>query len=247
MSSDSTNHEEPYGIFASQEDIQQLLGESTNPEEYDHRMKRFFATYEVLKKQSEKCNQFFSKDALTNLHTRGYWDEVRQDLARSNRVVLIQINFDIDLLRATNNTLLHSSGDELLIDASLLLSSSFRPIDLIARTGGDEFCGLMAIPIKEYRSSYEQYLSELKDSNPDSTPLSIDTFWTQKLSHRIDDTISAINNRPEKLIPFSISYGIAISHPKSSNDPPHDIDSLSNEADKAMYQMKSEHKQNKFS
>jgi GGDEF domain-containing protein len=105
----------------------------------------------------------------------------------------------------------------------------------------------MAIPIKEYQSSYEQYLSELKDSNPGSIPLSIDTFWTQKLSHRIDDTISAINNRPEKLIPFSISYGIAISHPKPSNDPPHDIDSLSNKADKAMYQMKSEHKQIKFS
>lgn len=247
MSSDSTKHEEPYGIYANQEDIQQLLGESTSPQEYDHRMKRFFATYEVLREQSEKCNQFFSKDALTSLHTRGYWDEVRQDLARSERVVLIQINFDVDFLKKTNDTFLHSSGDELLIDASLLLSSCFRPVDLIARTGGDEFCGLMAIPLKDYQSTYDQYLTEINDSDPNIEPLSIDIFWAQKLSKRIDRTINAINDRPEKNIPFSISYGIAVSHPNPQGDPPHNIDSLGNEADKAMYQMKSKHKQINFS
>jgi diguanylate cyclase (GGDEF)-like protein len=59
--------------------------------------------------------------------------------ARSRDAMLGLLFIDLDGFKNVNDTLGHSSGDELLQAASLRLKSALRPADSVVRFGGDEF------------------------------------------------------------------------------------------------------------
>lgn len=83
-----------------------------------------------------------TKDALTGYISK---DEFRREFtgfsegaARRNTDVYVFF-LDFDDLKLVNDNQGHSAGDELLKHGTQLLKSSFRPSDLLARIGGDEF------------------------------------------------------------------------------------------------------------
>jgi len=96
--------------------------------------------------QSELHNLLLN-DSLTGLYNRrGFLvlaNEQFKLLHRSAQGLLLFL-FDVDRMKAINDTFGHSRGDQMLIDAAILLRNTFRASDILARLESDEF-GILAI------------------------------------------------------------------------------------------------------
>jgi diguanylate cyclase (GGDEF)-like protein/PAS domain S-box-containing protein len=82
-------------------------------------------------------------DALTGLPNRAlFMDRLGQSVERSKRrsdYLFALLFLDFDRFKVINDSLGHTTGDLLLINAARRLESCIRPMDTIARLGGDEF------------------------------------------------------------------------------------------------------------
>jgi diguanylate cyclase (GGDEF)-like protein len=95
--------------------------------------------YEALKVQ-------ITRDALTGVYNRGFFDETLAALlARSRRtgspVTLLMI--DIDHFKQLNDAYGHGAGDQALAAVAAVLVTSSRAADLVCRYGGEEFAVLL--------------------------------------------------------------------------------------------------------
>ena len=81
-------------------------------------------------------------DPLTGLANRAlFYDRLQHALARISRgsAGLAVLLLDIDAFKRVNDSLGHTSGDELLVAVSQRLAADLRAADTAARLGGDEF------------------------------------------------------------------------------------------------------------
>ncbi|GHG27430.1 hypothetical protein GCM10017784_20010 [Deinococcus indicus] len=103
-------------------------------------------------------------DSLTGLPNRAlYLEYLTQALNRSSHTGerLAVGLLDLNRFKVINDTLGHSAGDELLAQVAQRLRSSFRPSDVIARMGGDEFTLILPFSSEKgvFRSGIEQLLN----------------------------------------------------------------------------------------
>lgn len=79
------------------------------------------------------------RDPLTNLYNRRFLME-RLALAVDGKTPIMTIAvIDIDHFKNINDTVGHQGGDEVLIRFAELLRGAVRPLDVVARLGGEEF------------------------------------------------------------------------------------------------------------
>jgi diguanylate cyclase (GGDEF)-like protein len=94
-----------------------------------------------LKQESEIYKSLSVTDALTNTYNRfglqRYLQKYQEQSQEHNNVGLIIL--DIDYFKKINDRWGHSVGDEVLCSIGLLLTSSVRQEDCVARWGGEEF------------------------------------------------------------------------------------------------------------
>jgi two-component system cell cycle response regulator len=98
-----------------------------------------------LEERMRELRELALKDDLTGLYNRrGFLTTAEQYLRharRANESALLFF-FDIDGLKAVNDTRGHKAGDALIVETAVALQRSFRAEDIIARIGGDEFVAL---------------------------------------------------------------------------------------------------------
>ncbi len=95
--------------------------------------------------EKQLTHQAFT-DSLTGLPNRPLFkDRLQHAFARSSTSssALAVYFLDLDGFKGVNDTLGHSAGDHLLIEVAARLRSLVRPIDTVARFGGDEFAVLV--------------------------------------------------------------------------------------------------------
>jgi diguanylate cyclase (GGDEF)-like protein/PAS domain S-box-containing protein len=94
------------------------------------------------KRDAERLDHQAHHDPLTRLPNRMRFDELLQAaLGRSRDVAVIFA--DLDDFKVINDSLGHTTGDELLIAVAERLAGELRPDDVLARFGGDEFVVLL--------------------------------------------------------------------------------------------------------
>lgn len=80
-------------------------------------------------------------DALTGLSNRREFDERLYTMPRGIPYAVLSV--DVDRLKPFNDTHGHLAGDELLRGVAEALRDAVRAGDVLARTGGDEFCAIL--------------------------------------------------------------------------------------------------------
>lgn len=104
-----------------------------------------------------------SRDSLTGLlNRRGFAREIAREQARRDRYpnAVTLVIFDLDGLKAVNDSYGHEAGDAHLVRFARLLNSACRTIDLPARLGGDEF----AILAPQTDANAAQHMRERLDA-----------------------------------------------------------------------------------
>jgi len=96
-----------------------------------------------LSQANEKLEEIATRDPLTGLYNRRYFNELMKDLvniAKRESSNLIFIMLDIDHFKAINDNFGHLAGDDYLIDVANVLKDELRrSTDFAVRYAGDEF------------------------------------------------------------------------------------------------------------
>jgi diguanylate cyclase len=113
-----------------------------------------------------------SRDALTGLANRRAFDlalarEIDR-VARSGEPALL-LALDIDHFKRVNDTWGHGAGDGVIKAVSTALMDSVRPMDLVARVGGEEF----AIILPNCASSFGETVAERIRRRVERTPVAV--------------------------------------------------------------------------
>jgi diguanylate cyclase (GGDEF)-like protein len=101
-------------------------------------------SYERLRLEHEQVSRSAETDALTGVANRRAFDRAlarHADGAGSGRTAVLVI--DLDKFKLLNDTRGHAAGDRALQTVAGTLARHVRHGDLLARTGGDEFCALL--------------------------------------------------------------------------------------------------------
>ena len=132
----------------------------------------------ALRASEERFKQMSYRDKMSGLYNRTFFEE---EMARLNEnydryCPLGIICIDVDGLKVVNDTFGHRAGDDLLISLARLLSQPFQGGEIVARTGGDEFCVVLPGISEELLSNKQnEILSLVKNYNKRTPriPLSI--------------------------------------------------------------------------
>ena len=142
------------------------------------------------KRAEEELRALSLVDELTRLYNRrGFYTLAEQQLKMANRMKrgMLLLFVDLDRMKWINDTFGHQEGDQALREIAMILNTTFRGSDIIARFGGDEFVVL----------SMESHIASAKT-----------------LSTRLQENLESHNAKGDRSFKLSISMGIVYYDPE---------------------------------
>ncbi len=172
-----------------------------------------------IKREATKWQQRANTDPLTQLHNRAgahlLFEQMLRECAEQDRKMTV-VFMDIDHFKSLNDTLGHAAGDQILIAFSQNVRRQFRPTDIVARFGGDEFLVIM-------KDTGDEAFARRK-----LEPLCHQTLFLPALK-----LPAGMSGEASDQLPVSSSIGVAF-YPDDAQD----FDALLRKADSALYASK---------
>lgn len=143
-----------------------------------------------------------NEDFLTGLFNRKYFFEIGEKLfqnAKREHISLTVAVVDIDHFKNINDTYGHHVGDLALIHFASIFSDMFREADVIARTGGEEFC-LIGVNLSkdDAKQMFERFRVAIEQKpllTEDLTiPMTVSVGFTMELSDSLDHMINVADS-----------------------------------------------------
>lgn len=117
----------------------------------------------LLQKILDALCELSLKDPLTGLANRRHFQQVLSReidaVARSGEPALL-LMMDIDHFKKVNDTYGHPAGDQVLQTIAKCLSSCVRPMDTVARFGGEEFAVILPSCLASYGRTVAERIRE---------------------------------------------------------------------------------------
>jgi diguanylate cyclase (GGDEF)-like protein len=118
----------------------------------------------TYRQRYEQARSRMTRDALTGLFNRGYFDETApRHLAHANRAVhqMSLVMLDVDRLKETNDRHGHQAGDALLTFVARQVEQMVRSSDVACRYGGDEFIVVLTTADARAARTFSERLLDL--------------------------------------------------------------------------------------
>ncbi len=129
----------------------------------------------TYRQRYEQARTMMTRDALTGLFNRGYFDETApRHLAHANRAghQMSLVMIDVDRLKETNDRHGHRAGDQLLTFVARQVTQMVRSADVACRYGGDEFMVVLTTADERAARIFSERLLELvKTASMGQTPM----------------------------------------------------------------------------
>jgi diguanylate cyclase (GGDEF)-like protein len=120
------------------------------------------------KAAEEESRQLALIDPLTNIYNRRGFTALAthvREIARRQQRPIHLLLIDLDRFKRINDSFGHAVGDTALAEFAQILTATFRKSDVVARTGGDEFCVLLAEPDEGLQTALARLRQTVDDSN----------------------------------------------------------------------------------
>lgn len=140
-----------------------------------------FRDFSERKERQRRIEYLSYHDQLTGLYNRRFFDEAIKRLDTAENLPLSFVYADVNGLKTFNDAFGHQSGDRMIQMVADVLKTSFRPGDVAARVGGDEF--VILLPRME-ESLLEGLVARIRGDAEKlvlmDIPLSVSFGWSTK-------------------------------------------------------------------
>lgn len=146
------------------EELDQLVEQRT--QELSETNNKLHQEIQERKRVEEQLRLLANNDALTGLlNRRRFLELLEQEFTRSKRygLSLPLLVIDLDFFKRINDTYGHAFGDETLQAFAQTGSQLFRSVDVLGRTGGEEFAVFLPeTPLKGAQEAAERFRSAIE-------------------------------------------------------------------------------------